>query len=142
MFAVQNVSPRIGVITAILQEKQHTEDLERTSIELADCKEFMPGGLHEGKSNNYLFDIERIVSTNNDQFLCPIDIETLAIQGIYGKKVFKYVKIELQGCNLAQDECASEIEIAKQQVSLEFLRSAANIRGENQNEVVEYLHDT
>ena len=67
MFAVQNVSPRIGVITAILQEMQYTEDLERTSIELADCREFMPGGQHEGKSNNYLFEIERILSTNNDQ---------------------------------------------------------------------------
>ena len=66
MFAVQNVSPRIGVITAILQEMQYTEDLERTNIELADCREFMPGGLHEGKSNNYLFEIERIVSTNTD----------------------------------------------------------------------------
>ena len=79
MFAVQNVSPRIGVLKAIFQEMQYTEDLERASIELADCREFLPGGLHEGKSNNYLFDIERIISTNKDPFMCPIDIETLAV---------------------------------------------------------------
>ena len=142
MFAVKNVSPRIGELKAIMQEMQYTEDSQRTTIELADCREFLPGGLHEGKLNNDLFDIERIIGTDNDQFLCPIDIESLAVQGIFGAKTFKYFKLELQGCKLPLDECASETEISKQRVRLELLRSSANIRGENEEEVVEYLHDT
>ena len=101
MFAIEDVDPRIGQIKADWFERKYEEHYRQTKLELDDCREFLPGGRHEGKSNNHLFEIERITSANPDaKFLCPVDVKELSLVGIFGAKDFKFVKIKLIGCQL------------------------------------------
>lgn len=52
MFAVEKLDPRVGRVKAT-QVIWGTEiEKIKQNIELVDCVELMPGGKHEGKSNN------------------------------------------------------------------------------------------
>ena len=98
MFAIMDVDPRIGQIQAEWHQRRFEERSSTRELELADCREFLPGGRHEGKSNNQLFEIERITANSDVKFLCPVDIRWLSVTGIFGAKDFSYVKIKLKGC--------------------------------------------
>ena len=61
MFAISDIDPKLGTIEAHYIKRQKNKQYSFEPIELAQCEELLPGGKHEGKSNNELFDIEHLV---------------------------------------------------------------------------------
>ena len=57
MFAVSQVDPSVGTLSADFVKRSKTKYSEERSIELVPCEELLPGGKHAGASNNQLFDI-------------------------------------------------------------------------------------
>ena len=139
MFAVSDVDPAIGTVKAHIRSS--LED-DRIPIELVNCKELMPGGMHEGKSNNENFDLGRTLSLNPESdLLCPIDIGGLDLQGEYGADVFIYAKIYVEGCKLETEKCKSDAELSETVFNLYTLKQLPNVMGREPDKGILYSQD-
>ena len=58
MFAVSEIDPRVGTIEVNYSKRSKGRNNSKTPIQLVQCEELLPGGKHEGESNNELFDLE------------------------------------------------------------------------------------
>ena len=99
MFAIKNIDPKLGRITAKQTLWGTKQDFLAIDIEMVDCNELLPGGSHEDKQNNKNFDLEILNNFGSDLgYLCPINIEDLTVSGYFGSDIFNYVIIEVLGC--------------------------------------------
>ena len=71
----------------------------------------LPGGLHEGESNNELFDL---VYGRSEKHLCPLNISDLSVTGMFDSEAFHYIEIMLKGCQLTDGTCYSDTEISEE----------------------------
>ena len=60
--------------------------------------------------------------------MCPINIDSMILQGGYTESEFNYVSFKILGCNL-KEECLSDVDIAKETVNFVTLNSYPNILG-------------
>ena len=51
MFAIANIDPRAGLISATQTYWGTSVERVRKEIDLVDCDELLPGGSYEGRSN-------------------------------------------------------------------------------------------
>ena len=108
MFALTEIDPKVGVLSAkYVKRGRIAEDKkeEEIPIELVPCEELLPGGKYEGRSNNPHFDIQALVDNRWATHICPIDIGTINLTGIYESPTFNYVKISIKGCQLEDGTC-------------------------------------
>ena len=78
MFAIQEPDPTAGVITAEYIMRNETGIEEYYPIDMVSCDEMLPGGKHEGSSNNKFFDLKSVAGVAvRSNFLCPIGLESL-----------------------------------------------------------------
>ena len=57
MFAVSEVDPTVGTLTAKFIKKSGVDLEEESQIDLVACEELLPGGKHAGESTSLNFDI-------------------------------------------------------------------------------------
>ena len=48
MFAIENIDPTIGHVTANWTKREQGEKELKVPIELVECEQLLPGGLHDG----------------------------------------------------------------------------------------------
>ena len=141
MFAISDVDPKVGTLEAHYIKRSKNKEYGFEPIELVQCEEFLPGGKHEGKSNNELFDIEQLVNGRDYNHLCPLNITDISLKGMFDSEAFYYVKIGLKGCQLTDGTCFNDVEISRESLNFVLLKSSPNILGEHKSEMIEYLHD-
>ena len=93
MFAIQAPDPKAGRIIANQVAWGRGKSKKRTKIDLVDCNELLPGGKHEGKSNNKFFNIENLATlgrTNTTTFLCPVGVKK---SKLIGKRLFNILNL-------------------------------------------------
>ena len=114
---------------------------------MVDCTELRKGGKHEafGQIYNQAFSLDTLLRRGllegriSDDFLCPINIDSLNVQGGFESDVFQYVKIELAGCQLGPNECAPDDEVARNVFNLVTSESIPNVLGQTREEQVIHL---
>lgn len=77
---------------------------------------------------------------NREEFLCPVNIDSLWMTGEFGSEVFDYVQFSLLGCDLG-DECVSDAELVKRTFNIVLVNGLPNILLENSENYVEYAQD-
>ena len=101
MFAIEDVEPRIGKIATKQVYWGNNKEKKKYPVELVNCKELLPGGSHEGRSSNSDFLLEKLQQSGREKvenYLCPVDIQSLSLHGHYGSETFNYFEIKLTGC--------------------------------------------
>ena len=80
---------------------------------MVPCSELFPGGKYEEfNNNNKLFPYEVFLAdANPDWYNCPINLDSLPIQGKYGEKNFDFIRVKLTGCDLGPDLCLPDDKI-------------------------------
>ena len=115
MFAIENIDPRVGRIkvTKVSWDNRESETKkEKQVIEMIDCKEYQEGGKYASfdlKKKKTLIDNINVDRLQDSTFLCPkiAENESLNVQGHFGSKMFQYVKLKIEGCDLG-DKCFSD----------------------------------
>ena len=82
MFAVEAMDPRIGrvEVTQTFWGTSVGKTGIKRQIELVNCEELLPGGLHEDKLNNKNFDLLGLQKLKKKfGFLCPIDFDDMSV---------------------------------------------------------------
>ena len=74
-------------------------------------------------------------------FLCPINIDTLLLQGKYDSENFSYAKIAIEGCNLGSSMCANDTVVSNTALNFVMLKQAPNILGQTRDEMIQYVLD-
>ena len=63
---------------------------------MVDCSELLPGGVHASSGEIFTeeFSLETLVKgIHKSDFLCPLNLDSLNIEGDYESDIFQYVKI-------------------------------------------------
>ena len=94
MFAVEDIDPRFGRVRIYYKSWSETEGKTETQMKMVPCND--PDYI----SNNPAFSAENLLKGRKDtSFLCPDRLESLELQGNFGAVDFKYVSIEVIGCD-------------------------------------------
>ena len=138
MFAISEIDPKVGILEAHYIQRQVTKKEIKVPIQLVKCEELLPGGRHEGQSNNVQFDINKVTDRYQGNYLCPLNISEVSLTGGFRSEQFNYFKISLKGCQLKDGSCLSDNEISEEQISFIMLKTTPNVLGEHKSEMVEY----
>ena len=66
----------------------------------------------------------------------------MSVQGYFGSDFFNYVKIEVQGCDLSdENDCMSDNELIYQNLNFVTLRAYPSLLGDATDTVVSYSQD-
>ena len=81
---------------------------------------------------------------SDQNFLCPVGLDSLKIRGDFGADNFDFVKISVIGCDLGQDLCLSDPEIANKTFNLNMLKAFPSLYGvdEDRSQVIRYTEDS
>ena len=63
-------------------------------------------------------------------FLCPVGLDVMSVQGNFGSEKFNYVKVEVEGCDLGEGECMSDEELIYQSFNFVNLRGYPSLLGD------------
>ena len=77
---------------------------------------------------------------SQENFLCPVNLESLIVKGQFNSETFTYVEIQVQGCQL-ESGCLEDEELAKQTISFLMLQTYPNILGEDITEYYTQVTD-
>ena len=129
-FALNSIDPSIGVIEAKSVYWPHSGRKEKTSIPLIDCR-YAPNAKgaisHEALTSNRFF--------THTTFLCPNTTEMI-LQGNLEESLFRYIEIEVIGCQLPEEECADLSEVDNFTINMFYLTSHADFTDFASNEVL------
>ena len=77
--------------------------------------------MEPGQSNNAAFEIPLSFRKRKPgaKFLCPIELDEFVVQGsISSPEDFQYVRLAIRPCGVSESACASESEVASQEVNI------------------------
>ena len=104
-FAIETIDPSIATIEVTQVYWPHGERKQRTVIPMIDCR-YAPntdGAIsHEALSRNRFYD--------GQPFLCPNTTEMI-LQGNLESSLYAYIEIDINGCQLPEEECADDSEV-------------------------------
>ncbi len=134
MFAIEDIDPRAGYIYADHiawgpgKDKAKTvklyEDKDINKIEMVDCLSLLEDPDYESFHISTKLLIETVKNTKaGEDYLCPVDLESLNIRGHWGTRYFEFVGIEVMGCRLGS-ECFDDQEVINN--SLDFISMRAH----------------
>ena len=116
-FALETIDPSIASFKATQVFWEHGERKIRQEIPLVDCRNApnTVGAItHEALARNRFYD--------GNPFLCP-DTEHMILQGNLESDMFAYIDIEINGCQLPEDQCADLSEVDNHYLNMYFLTS-------------------
>ena len=131
-FAFEFIDPSIASFKATQVKWKHGETKVRTDIPLVDCRSApnTAGAItHDALARNRFYD--------GNPFLCP-DVEHMILQGNLESDMFAYIDIEINGCQLPEDQCADLSEVDNHYLNMYYLTSHVDFTDFVQNEAVEY----
>ena len=76
-------------------------------------------------------------------FLCPINLDSLDLEGHYGSKMFTYFEIVVLGCNLDEGKCLPDTEIDHKEINFVSLKASPSLidNENNTDKVISYHQD-
>ena len=99
MFAVEKLDPAAGSLQVAYETMGKDIDFNSQEIKLVDCTELLPGGEYESELNNAQFDLERLYNAiKGAEFLCPVGLEHIYLEGVFDSTRFSFVRISYIGC--------------------------------------------
>ena len=122
-FAIKNLDPRYGRISAYQGFKDESGSRQTEEIKLVNCDELEAKGLTDSIFNNkYNFNKDHSKFKTED-YLCPVD-HALNVVGNFHQNAFEYVKISVIGCDESVvPDCAPPTLEAFQDVRVEFVQN-------------------
>ena len=84
------------------------------------------------------------------KFLCPVNLDSMILEGNFGSKVFKYIEIKAVNCN--RDDCLPHEELMNKSINFISLKSYPSLLKQDnshddhhnnaeEGEVIEYCED-
>ena len=111
---------------------------------MVSCSELLPGGAFEDYGNifnDYLSLDTLLNGPNNEKYMCPLNLDSMLVEGSYEDEIFQYVKIEVSGCQLGPDQCTEDKLVAQENFKVVMSNASPNILAQNEDEVINYMND-
>ena len=144
MFAIEDLDPKIGHISASYTRWNQDEGRIEKQIKMVSCSQLMEGGMYYQRTNNKAFRVDNLLKGRKDSaFLCPVELDSLELQGNFGADNFNFVKMRLHGCDNSNIdvECASDLEVSQTTFNFAMLSAIPNILAADHTEIVSYSAD-
>ena len=95
--------------------------------------------------NNEHFNIEslNLIRKGGTDFLCPVNINSLDLEGHFGSDMFSYFEIVVLGCDLGEEQCLTDAEIDHKEINFVSLRASPSLldNENNTDKVITYDQD-
>ena len=111
-FGISQPDPTIGRVVVKYVIRRPNFQKEEIPIEMVDCKEFAPNGKYAAQANSKVFPYGTLTNGKGATILCPLNVTSMELTGQYGDDLFTYMDIEWLGCDLGDDLCATNDEVA------------------------------
>ena len=116
-FAIETIPASIASIEVTQVYWPHGEEKQKNVIPMIDCR-YAPntyGAIsHQSLSKNRFYD--------GQPFLCP-DTSEMILKGNLESDLYAYIEIDINGCQLPEEECASDEDILNYMLNMYYLTS-------------------
>ena len=75
---------------------------------------------------------------DDTSFLCPVNLDSLRLQGSISSHDFKYVKIGVKAC-VDRPDCKTRTDFPATGINLVMLKARADILERNRDSVIDYI---
>ena len=123
-FAIQKIDPKYGQIKVEMIERTgpEGEEFKSTEVKMLSCDDEIVQDDEEYLFNDIDEDSIVPVYSKKSNYICPDPSQHIEVRGQFHQKVYKYLSIKINGCDLEdQSQCTPTEELVKKKVHIEIL---------------------